>query len=202
MDGWSDLDLEVRLASDIDVRELVPVPIWAVENVSRVDGQVCRTVLSDGTRLDLSVAGPGKVVRFDPAPDNDIRFLAAIATTKLGRGDRLIGLHLTLELWKRCLEQAMLLRDRDTGTTIHRHGTGRDQLADQIHKLAAMRTELTPRPTVIERTVELWGGWLAEHDAEYRPDWRPLCLLTDRGLAGGTWPNAVESDGSVGSYRP
>ncbi|WP_139142446.1 hypothetical protein [Humibacillus sp. DSM 29435] len=44
--------------------------------------------------------------------DNGFRVLAALAADKHGRGNRLIGLHLTMVLIMACLVQAMLLRDR------------------------------------------------------------------------------------------
>ena len=182
LDGWSDLDLGIELPSDVEITDLVGVQVWAVEDVRDHDGQTCRTVLTDGRRLDLSVTGPGRVVGFGLAADNDVRFLAATATAKLGRGDRLIGLHLLLELWQHSLVQAMQLRDRDTGSTVHRLGSEHDQLADRIGQLATMALDLQDRPTVVERTVELYAAWRSELDADYRPDWQPLHRLTDLGL--------------------
>ena len=48
-----------------------------------------------------------------------------LAAVNAARGDVLIGAHLTLQLARHVLEMAMLLRDRDAGTTPHRFGGSR-----------------------------------------------------------------------------
>lgn len=65
-------------------------------------------VLRDGRRVDPSVDG-GPVRAPSLSADNDVRFVAALAATKLSRGDWLIRLHLTLELhgrWRHDLDPA------------------------------------------------------------------------------------------------
>jgi hypothetical protein len=183
LDGWSDLDLRLDLPHDVTVASLLGgANLWAYENVEHDQTQTCRTVLTDGRRLDLSVVGGGRVVGFTPAADNEIRFIAAMAVTKLGRGDRLIGMHLTLELLRRCLLEAMLLRDRDTGTTVHRHGSERDQQAERVGEIAGMASQVQPRPNIVEQACELYGTWRAEREAGYRPDWTGLSAVISRGL--------------------
>jgi hypothetical protein len=204
LDGWSDLDLRLTLS------EPVPVPlitgggrVWAYDDVITTDRQICRLVLDDGRRLDLSVDGPGRITGLPPdgtgigtgtgtgkngqpdtVADNDIRFLAAMAVTKLGRGDRLIGGHLTYELLRHCLVQAMRLRDRDEGTTVHRSGTARDTAAEAVREIATAPLTVTPRPGPVERAVRLYATWRADLDDGYRADWTGLDALIERGLAG------------------
>ncbi len=50
----------------------------------------------------------------------DFWFKGVVATTKVVRGDPLIALHLALDMLRDCCVLAMVLRDRATGTTIHR----------------------------------------------------------------------------------
>ncbi|GAB3743734.1 hypothetical protein [Microlunatus parietis] len=185
LDGWSDLDLHVdlpRSAEPVDL--LAGLEIWSVTEEASADRQVLRAVITDGRRVDLVITGGGRVRLPDRAPDNHIRALVAQAAAKLGRGDRLIGLHLTLELVRHCLVQAMLLRDRDQGTTIHRSGSARDALADEIAGLDLDDLGVTPRPNVVERTVDLYARWRSELEPDYRPDWSGLRAVIDRGLAG------------------
>ncbi|MBO0813135.1 MAG: hypothetical protein J2P23_13970 [Microlunatus sp.] len=181
LDGWSDLDL--RLVTD----EPVPVAVlgadlWAYEDVRTPGTEVCRMVLADGRRIDVAITGAGRIGGLRPAPDNDVRFLAALAAAKLGRGDKLIGGHLALEVLRACLVVAMQLRDRDLGTTVHRTGGDRDRYADRVFGVAAVPPAITPRPNIVERAVELYAGWRCELDPDYVPDWRPLARLIDRGL--------------------
>lgn len=184
-DGWSDLDLRMITDRPIPVQVLTgDLGVWAYEDVRTPGSEVCRTVLSDGRRVDVSISGAGRIDGLQPAADNDVRFLAALAAAKLGRGDQLIGGHLTLGLLRECLVVAMQLRDRDLGTTVHRAGSDRDQYADAVAALAAGPLTITPRPNVVERTVVVYASWRSELEPGYRPDWRPLARLIDRGVGG------------------
>ena len=183
LDGWSDLDLRLSTDRQVPVAALtLGTEVWAYEDVRMSTSEICRTVLGDGRRLDVSISGAGRIAGLKPAEDNDIRFLAAMAAAKLGRADRLIAGHLTLELARRCLVVAMQLRDRDVGTTVHRHGSDRDRYADQVMGLARLPLAITPRPNIVERAVELYATWRAELDPTYRPDWSALTALIERGL--------------------
>jgi hypothetical protein len=53
---------------------------------------------------------------------NGFWFRATVAITKVARNDLLIALHLALELVQECCVLGMLLRDRATGTNVHREG--------------------------------------------------------------------------------
>jgi hypothetical protein len=64
-------------------------------------------------------------------------FKGVVAVQKVVRGDLLVALHLSLELVQECCVLAMMLRDRETGTTRHRGGVG---------DRAALDLEATRRP--------------------------------------------------------
>ena len=204
MDRWSDIDVGVVLRADLDLGALVTSigQVWVHESSSDGDGSTHRLVFTDGRRLDLVVAdhadlaGRGgrrlslpdraagrapkaRATLSLPPLDEDVRqarFLAALATIKIARGDLLIGTHLTLELAQLCLVQAMLLRDHDEGRTSHRFGTPRDRLAEQI-------LQVTRRPagpdwiTVITDLTEHFDRCHQERDRDYRPDWSGLRAL-------------------------
>jgi hypothetical protein len=53
---------------------------------------------------------------------NNFWFNAQLALYKTVRNDLLIAQHLTLELYKDALLLGMIIRDRETGTNIHKHG--------------------------------------------------------------------------------
>jgi hypothetical protein len=183
LDGWSDLDLYVDVDNTLDIAAIVnPSTIWAFDNITGNGAQVLRLVLVDGRRLDLTVGGTGQITPHTAADDNAVRFIAALAAVRLGRGDQLIGLHLTLELLRSCLEQAMLLRDQDLGTNIHRHGTQRDGLAGVAAQLAGQPLTIEPRPNIVERAAKLYGDWRCERDPTYTPDWSGLNAVIARGL--------------------
>lgn len=182
-DGWSDLDLRMITDRPVPVEVVESgLNVWAYEDVRTPESEVCRTVLSDGRRVDISISGAGRLTGLEPAPDNEIRFVASMAAAKLGRGDQLIGGHLTLGLLRECLVVAMQLRDRDLGTTVHRAGSDRDRYAEAVTELAAGPLTITPRPNIVERAVGVYASWRSELEPDYLPDWRPLARLIDRGL--------------------
>lgn len=182
LDGWSDLDVHVDLdGASEPVDLLAGLDVWAVSEAHSDRQQVVRVVLRDGRRLDLVVEG-GTIVVPSMAMDNDVRFVAALAATKLGRGDHLIGLHLTLDLLRTCLVQAMELRDRELGTTVHRHGSERDGMADDLVQVLQGPIGVTPRPNTVEQTVLAYARIRRELDASYTADWSGLDAVLNRGL--------------------
>jgi hypothetical protein len=182
LDGWSDLDLHIDLGGSGEVVDvLAELRVWAATESEDAGRQVLRVVLLDGRRIDFVVQG-GRVEVPARAADNEVRMVAALAATKLGRGDRLIGMHLTLELMRSCLVQAMVTRDRALGTTVHRFGSEEDAMADEVIALIAGPAAVSPRPNVVERVVELYGRWRHQSEPDYTPDWSGLRALLDRGL--------------------
>ena len=185
LDQWSDLDLHLDLAGSSDSVDLLAgLEVWAASEEVVAGRQVLRVVFGDGRRVDLMVEG-GRVSVPVLARDNEIRMVAALAAVRLGRDDRLIGLHLTLELMRLCLVEAMVLRDRDLGTTAHRFGSARDAMAEEVADLLRNPVAVFPRPNIVERTVELYGRWRRQREPEYAPDWSGLDALLSRGLGSG-----------------
>jgi hypothetical protein len=97
-----------------------------------------RLVLRDLRRIDLTATASARDGQGPPsaAPSqnpadavaeliNRFRFDAVLAAVNAARGDILISAHLTLQLARHILVIAMLLRDRDAGTTQHRFGGSR-----------------------------------------------------------------------------
>ena len=185
LDGWSDLDVHLTLAKDVALSRLLGAAgVWALEEACSPDEQVLRIVLSDGRRVDIVVAGTGRVLVPPASASNAFRFCAAQAAAKLGRDDRLIGLHLVLELCRLCLVDAMLLRDRDAGTNAHRSGSTRDALAREVQELTGRPLDLRVRPNVVELAAGLHDRWQHELDGRYEPDWSGLQGVLKRGWAG------------------
>ena len=202
MDRWSDIDVGLVLSGAVALSSLLPEgsTVWALDRQSGDARSTCRVVLDDGRRLDLIVAAAdefdragGRCVYSDgraqgeatatltlaDPPDasaNEARFIAALAVVKYGRGDLLIASHLTLELAQLCLVQAMLLRDRDEGTTSHRFGTRREGLAAETW--SALHRGNETGATHIQRLVEQFDRLHSELDDRYVPDWSGLVSLT------------------------
>jgi len=68
----------------------------------------------------------------------NFRFKSMLAVYKVVRNDLLIALHLAQDLIRDCSVLGMMLRDRATGTTIHKHGGTGNQLVAQL--------EITQKP--------------------------------------------------------
>ena len=87
------------------------------------------------TRL-LSQTWPSPKPTFPSQPEFDevvdhFWFKAMLASYKVIRNDRLIALHLALDLVRDCCVVGMMLRDRTEGTNIHREGgTGNNVVAN------------------------------------------------------------------------
>ena len=62
----------------------------------------------------------------------NFRFKSMLAVYKVVRNDLLIALHLALDLIRDCSVLGMMLRDRATGTNVHKHGGIGNQLLAQL----------------------------------------------------------------------
>lgn len=197
VDEWSDLDvaLVTRRVESANPGWLSGLGmVWAYE----VAGNTTRVVLADGRRIDLVVVpdeaaipgtarkrielpppgdAPPAFVEEVPALVNEFRFLAAQAVVKVARRDLLIATHLALELPRRCLVLAMMLRDRDVGTTSHRFGGPRNGLADRALAIAAQSEGAL---AVVTKARDLFDELAAECWPTYRPDWSALNTLVKR----------------------
>jgi Streptomycin adenylyltransferase len=183
IDRWSDVDALVESSQPLQLQDWLARfgEIWTFQFQGSTDSHVCRVVLVDGRRIDLTVCGP------EPRPPNSsvcpslrsIRFDAALAAVKLGRSDRLIGTHLALEVARATLVLAMQLRDRDMGTALHRSGSSQDDVAGEVAELITRSTD--PRDWLPPLTALINRVHGALHPDEMTEDvnarWRPLRIL-------------------------
>lgn len=177
LDGWSDLDVRLRLPAPTAAEALLGAPLWSWQETLDEAGQHLRLVFSDGRRVDAVVTGDDRLLLPQPAPDNAIRFEGSLAASRLGRGSDLIGLHLVLGILREALVQVMLIADRDTGTNHRRLGTAHDARAAEAAAVAARPL----RPELALEACELYGRWREQLEPSYRADWSGLRELLDRG---------------------
>ena len=135
-----------------------------------------RLVFRDGRRVDALVTGTHRLALPEPACDNPVRFDAALAASRIGRGSDLIGLHLVLGILREALVQLMLIADRDTGTNHRRLGTRHDAHAAEAAAIAARRL----RPETALEACELYARWRGELEPTYRADWSGLRKVLER----------------------
>jgi hypothetical protein len=98
---------------------------------------------------------------------NEFWYIAVVATTKVMRNDMLISLHLALELYRKCLELGMWLRDKETGKYIHRTGSVRNDLPAKMN----IRLDEISRESVlslIERSGEEFDKLASEWSSDYQ----------------------------------
>lgn len=174
LDEWSDLDVEVTASEHLDVERLLDSRLWAWQESRTDDGQVLRLVTRDGRRLDLTVTGPAVVVP-EPPVDNEVRFDAALAATRLGRGNLLIGLHLVLGIGREALVESMRAADLAAGTVHHRVATPFDARAAEVAALTSGALE----PETALRAYELYGARRSEREPGYAPDAAGLVALLE-----------------------
>jgi hypothetical protein len=104
----------------------------------------CRVLFSRDEQVRLSLQG-----RYAPPPPGALSaeafdtmqegfwFKATQAVVKVVRGDRLIALHLALDLLSEVCVLEMLLRDRVTGTSVHRQGGRGNDFVSRLQGLPA-----------------------------------------------------------------
>ena len=175
LDQWSDLDVRLRLSGPASAEALFGARLWAWQEAIDDAGQHLRLVFSDGRRVDLLAGGAHWLTLPEPPVDNTVRFEAALAASRLGRGSRLVGLHLVLGILREALVQVMLIADRDTGTNHHRRETVHDARAAEAAAVAGRPL----RPEMALEACELYAKWRLELDPSYRPDWSGLREVID-----------------------
>lgn len=99
-------------------------------------------------------------------------FNGVVATGKVLRGDPLIALHLALDMVRDCCVLAMLLRDRATGTIIHRESVLGEALVTQLAGTNQPYTALGIL-TMLEQTAitfdDLASQWSPGYEAHGQP---------------------------------
>jgi hypothetical protein len=104
---------------------------------------------------------------------NGFWFKGMLALTKVMRDDRLIALHLALEMVQDCCVLGMLLRDRAEGTDHHRHGGAGNEVAKALeatrhpHTAAGLLDALEQAAVAFDHLAARWSG-------EYREQRVPL----------------------------
>jgi hypothetical protein len=103
---------------------------------------------------------------------NGFWFKGIVAVQKVVRDDLLVALHLSLGMIQDCCVLAMMLRDRETGTTRHRGGTGNDMVAEleatrQPHTAAGILASIEQTAIHFDRLAARWS-------IEYRVSRYPL----------------------------
>lgn len=112
--------------------------------------------------------------KFTPATEDrflelvrNFRFKSMQAVYKAVRGDLLVALHLTQDLIRDCCVLGMMLRDRATGTNIHKHGGAGNQLAAQL-EIACEPVTSMGILAGIEKSNEIFEKLAGEWSSEYR----------------------------------
>jgi hypothetical protein len=165
-------------------------PVLAASRSGDSCAYCVRLVLRDLRRIDVTAHGRGG--EGEPAAFGDLsrnsadavaevivafHFDAVLAAVKAARGDILIGAHLTLQLARHILVIAMLLRDRESGTTHHRFGGSRwDAWAPRLAGAPAPYTRAG-----ITAAIRSYSTMLTEIAASWEPppqlDHAPLLKL-------------------------
>jgi hypothetical protein len=187
-DGWSDLDVAVRVAGHA-AGEIASTswlgqfgPVWAADASASTVRSVVRAVYADGRRLDLSVAATGQGRVAQPpalsrlaARTTRVRFTAAQAVVRAARGDALMAAHLLLGFGRDCLELAVQQRDRAAANN-HRGGGGA-LVAARVAGLLAGAGERPSCYPAIEGMAALYDELASEVDPAYAADWSGLAAL-------------------------
>ena len=106
-------------------------------------------------------------------------FAASVAVYKVVRGDLLIASHLALELQQDCLVLAMMLRDRDAGTTHHPKG-GQDEELLRYLLLAPPPPSPAGLLDVIEHSARAYDELCAEWSPAHAERREPLLRMIRR----------------------
>lgn len=204
-DRWSDLDVLITATEPVTAAEDFACqiasrlsPVFAASRGGDSSSYCVRLVLRDLRRIDVTAAACQDPACAAPGQDradavaeliNSFRFDAVLAAVKAGRGDILIGAHLTLQLARDVLVLAMLLRDRDAGTIHHRFGGSRwDAWASRLAQAPAPYTQAGITAAIRSYTTmldEIAANW----DPRPQSDNSPLHALLDAVDQPGQAPN-------------
>lgn len=110
------------------------------------------------------------------------RFKSMLAVYKVVRGDLLIALHLAQDLVRDCSVLGMVLRDRATGTNIHKHGGMGNQLVSQLEVAQKPFTSLGILDSIKESNV-IFERFACEWSSDYQENRQPLFDWIERAKA-------------------
>lgn len=106
----------------------------------------------------------------------NFRFKSMLAVYKVVRDDLLIALHLTQDLIRDCSVLGMMLRDRATGTNIHKQGGTGNRLVEQLEVTRKPFTSFGILDSIKESNEifeKLAGEWSGSAHENHKPvlDW-------------------------------
>lgn len=101
---------------------------------------------------------------------NHFWFKATLACHKVIRNDRLIALHLALDLVRDCCVVGMILRDRNKGTNYHREGGEGNKVAERLKDTCKVPDILN----IIERSAVEFDQLASEWSPSYQEKRHPL----------------------------
>ena len=94
----------------------------------------------------------------------EFRFKSMLAVYKVVRNDLLIALHLSLDLIRDCSVLGMMLRDRATGTNIHKHGgmgnelVARFEIAQKPFTALGILDSIQESNRIFENLAQEWSS--------------------------------------------
>jgi hypothetical protein len=101
------------------------------------------------------------------------RFKSMLAVYKVVRNDLLIALHLSLDLIRDCSVLGMMLRDRKTGTNIHKEGGQGNQLVAQLQSTQKPFTSLGILDSIKESN-QVFETLACEWSSDYQENFQML----------------------------
>jgi hypothetical protein len=109
----------------------------------------------------------------------DFRFKSMLAVYKVVRGDLLIALHLTQDLIRDCSVLGMMLRDRATGTNIHKQGGMGNELVSRLEAAQKPFTSLGILDSIQASNV-IFEKLACEWSDNYQENRQPLLEWVER----------------------
>lgn len=129
-EDFKKLDLVVVKESKIDiVAQSYTGPYWKEINVLfSKSGEIAQKLKT--TKKEITLTSFTEQQFMDLV--NNFWFVASLSLYKVMRNDLLIAQHLALDLYKDCLSLGMILRDRETGSNIHKTGGVGNDIAKNL----------------------------------------------------------------------
>jgi hypothetical protein len=97
----------------------------------------------------------------------NFRFKSMLAVYKVVRNDLLIALHLALDLIRDCSVLGMMLRDRATGTNIHKYGGMGNEVIAQLEITQKPFTSIGILDSILESN-EVFEKLASEWSSDYQ----------------------------------
>ncbi|HJR78928.1 MAG TPA: aminoglycoside 6-adenylyltransferase [Anaerolineales bacterium] len=165
------LDIVITTESKINrLAEWQSIPFWqGIRPLFSRSSQITR--LLSQTRPSPKPTFPSQL-EFDQMV-NHFWFKAMLASYKVIRHDRLIALHLALDLVRDCCVIGMMLRDRAEGTNIHREGGMGNNIVAQLERTCADYTVIGILD-IIEQSSIQFDQFAAQWSDEYQERRYPL----------------------------